>query len=83
MNVTYGASLRNLFAFADTVDTYNEVVISKIKKLSSKKLRKLLLSADDSPDNSHYLMSAGPMPSDRTTPERKAISQYVLEECCR
>ena len=23
------------------------------------------------------------MPSDRATPERKAISQYVLEECCR
>ena len=83
MHVTYGASLRNLFAPAHTVYTYDENVTSEIKRLSAKKLRRLLLSADDSTDNSHYLMPTGPMPSDRTAPERKVISQYVLEECCK
>jgi len=83
MHFTYGASLKNLFAFADTVDTYGQEVISEIEKLSAKKFRKLLLSADDSPYSSPYLMSMGPMPSDRTEPERKVISQYVLEECCK
>jgi len=83
IHVTYGAPLRNLFAFADTADIYDDMIVSEIERLSAKKLRRLLLSADYSPYNSHYLMSTGPMPSDRTVPERKVISQYVLEECCR
>ena len=82
MHVTYGASLMNLFAFADTARAYDRNVISEIEGLSANKLRRLLLSADDSPYNSHYLMSTGPMPNDRTVPERKVISQHVLEECC-
>ena len=83
MHVTYGASVRNLFEFADMVDAYNKKIISEIERVSAKGLDKLLFSSDDSPYNSNYLMLTGPMPSDRTAPERKVISQYVLEECCR
>ena len=83
LHATYGASLRNLFVYANRPDSYHKVVISEIEKLSAEKLRKLLSSADDSPDNSHYLMSTSPMPHDRTEPKRKVISQDVLGECCK
>ena len=69
--------------YANRPDSYRKVVISEIEKLSAKKLRRLLLSADDSPNDSHYLMSTSPLPHNRTMPERRVVSQYILGECCR
>ena len=83
LHVTYGASPRDLFVYAGNPLVYQEVVRNQITTRSPDQFRKLLTSTDDCPDNSHYLISTGPSPTDRTTPERKVISKHVLEECCR
>jgi hypothetical protein len=78
----YGASLRDLFVFANNPRRYHERVVSEIKKLSPSGLTELLKSADGSTDDSHYVMSTGPLPTDRTRAERRIASPYILEKCC-
>ena len=78
----YGASLGSLFLFSTMPGRYHTHVISEIEGLSPEGLSNLLRSADYTTDTSHYLMSTGPLPNDRTIPERKVTSPYVLEECC-
>jgi hypothetical protein len=79
----YGASLRNLVLRAGNRDMYRERVTAEIGKLSPRGLTTLLLYANNATDSSHYLMSTGPSPADRTKPERKIASPHILEECCK
>ena len=83
MHLTYGASLGDLSVYADTPDLYERVVRHEIAWRLPEDFRDLLLSAAGSPHDSRYLMSTGPMPNNRTEPERTVISQYVLGECCK
>ena len=78
----YGASLRNLFLYADRQDTYNEIITSEINQLSPTGLTELLF-AGRTTSGSHYLMTTGPLPNDRSRPERKIASPYVFAEFCR
>lgn len=83
LHFTYGASPGNLFLFADRPHRYDKVVISEINKLSPSDFTKLVRSVDNATDGSHYLISTGPLSSDRTMSERKVASSYILGECCK
>lgn len=83
LHTTYGASLKSLFIFAGQPDMYRAVVIDEIDKLSVEGFARLLHSAGNASDNSYYLMSTGPMPTDRTKPEWKVASPHIVEECFR
>jgi hypothetical protein len=73
----------DLFLSAHRPDVYNRAVISEINKLSPSGLDRLLQFADNATKNSNYLMSIGPLSTDRTKPERKSASPCVLGECCK
>jgi hypothetical protein len=75
----YGASFRDLIVYAKNPEGYDDTVNAKIRGLPRQGLIRLYTSAD----NSHFLVSTGPSPSDRTKPERKIASSHILEECCR
>ena len=81
--ITYGASLRSLFLYADRPGTYDEKVVSEICSLSPNVLRGLLLSTREATNSSYYLVTTGPLPNDRTKPETKIASPYVFAEFCR
>jgi len=83
MHRTYGASPRDLFAFAHTPELYEEVVIDEIRKLSVDGLARLFRWADTASDSCCYLSSTGPSPTDRARPEVKFSSPYIFRECCR
>jgi len=72
----YGASARSLFVYADTPGAYDQLVIAEIASLSPGVLRRLLISADEATDKSHYIVTTGPSPNDRTIPERKTSLQH-------
>jgi len=73
----YGASTRDLFNFRRP-DLYEQVVNEEIDKLSSDDFTKLFKAIDNTTIQSHYLISTGPLPTNRAMPERKAVSKYVL-----
>ncbi|KAF9645194.1 hypothetical protein BDM02DRAFT_681763 [Thelephora ganbajun] len=79
---TYGASLESLFRFFEDPACYGELVTREAKKLSSSDSYKVFQYAADTPDISDYLISTGPLPDDRTRPERKIASKFVLEKIC-
>lgn len=81
MHHTYGASLSDLFIFADDPDLYERLVISEIRKLSIDELAHLYLFTDTT-DDGCYLMSIGPSPTNRAKPEMKFSSPSIFEECC-
>jgi len=83
MHLAYGASLRSLFAFANTPDIYHALVLSETKGLSTDGLANLLLFPGTTADDCHYLTSTGPLSADRTELDRKVASQYIFGECCR
>ena len=72
----YGASTGNLFNFQP--DSYEQVVNEEIDKLSPDDLTKLLKGIENNTIQSHYLISTGPLPTNRAMPERKAASKYIL-----
>ena len=79
LHAMYGASLRDLFLYADRQDAYNKIVTSEINQLSPNGLTELLSAIS----NSHYLVTTGPLPNDRTRAERKISSPYIVGEFCR
>jgi len=83
MHHTYGASLKNLFLFADAPKLYEGVVIREIRKLSVDGLFHLSLSIDIISGGCCYLISTGPSPTNRAEPEMKFSSPYIVRECCR
>ena len=58
------------------------MVTSEINQLSPRGLAELL-SANKATDNSHLLVTTGPLPNDRTRPERKLASLHIFAEFCR
>ena len=58
------------------------MVNKEMKKLSPRDFTKLLQDHEAVINNSHFLISTGPLAADRTSPERKVISAYVLERIC-
>ena len=83
MYLTYGASLRDLFAFAHRPDAYHGAVLSEMRKLSVDGLVDLLEFCDLATNKGLYLMSTWPLPANRSRPERKFNSPYIFRECCR
>ena len=83
MYLTYGASLRDLFAFAHRPDAYHGAVLSEMRKLSVDGLVDLLEFCDLATNKGLYLMSTWPLPTNRSRPERKFNSPYIFRECCR
>ena len=79
----YGASAGSLFGHADRPKEYEALVKDEINWLSPKKLTRLLRQPNAVAENFHYVISAGPMPGDRSEAERKFASTYVLEQCCK
>jgi len=79
----YGASTRNLFVYADEPSEYEDRILTVIRRLSSEGLTTLLQDADAGSENSHLVISTGPLPGNRSKAERKFASTYVLEECCK
>jgi len=79
---TYGASPKSLFSYSGTPGTYDEIVTSEINQLSPNGLAELL-STNKATDNSHLLVTTGPLPNDRTRPERKMTSLHIFAEFCR
>ena len=71
LHFTYGASSGNLFKFARKSGRYDEIVTSDVNKPSPFGLARPFQSAGNAVDNSHYLISTGPLSTDGTRPERK------------
>lgn len=75
------ASFRNQIVHAYTPNRYKGLVRLEIAKLAPHQLARLLQS-DYPTDTSHYLVSTGPSPHDRTEPTNEIASPLVLELCC-
>ena len=78
----YGASLRDLIKFAHQPNIYDAMVDKAMRRLSPGDFTKLLQIPEDVVDGCHLLISTGPLPTGRATPERKFVSAYVLERIC-
>jgi len=78
----YGASLRDLIKFAHQPNIYDAMVDKATRRLSPSDFTKLLRIPEDVVDGCHLLISTGPLPTGRATPERKVVSAYVLEKIC-
>jgi hypothetical protein len=83
IHLDYGASLRDMVAYARNPRRYDKWVTNAISRLSPEQLIALLESAENADDNTHFLVTTGPSPNDRTEPERKIASQYILGKCCQ
>ena len=77
----YGASFRSQIVNAFDPDTYKEDVVLEIAKLAPHELTRLLRS-DPPTETSHYLVSTGPSPHDRTEPMSEVASPLLLELYC-
>ena len=55
----------------------------KISKLLPELLARLLLSANDATNTSHFLISARPLSNECTSCERIIVSQYIFEKICK
>ena len=75
----YGTPLRGTFPFATYPGLSEDNVNGRLKKLSSRKSNSLLQGIADS---FCLLIVTGPLLGDRTKPERKMASRFVLEETC-
>jgi len=65
----YGASPRSLFAHAHQPDIHKAIVDDEIGKLSVLDLERLLRRSDAAVQNSHYVITTGPLPvSEPTSP---------------
>lgn len=82
MHRKYGASLRDLFLFANAPAEYDNLVESQLATLSLENMYHLLRGTIEPSDNSHLLISTGPSEDDRGTAERKLASHYLLERIC-
>ena len=79
----YGASPRSLFLHAHNPDQYEDFVKTEIGKLSLDELSRLLLNANPTTDNSHYVITTGPLEGNRSRPYRTFTSPYAFEQCCK
>jgi len=80
MHFRYGVSLRNMFAHAPNLSRYDRLVGNELNNLSLQELTGLLRYAESFTSASHPLILAGPLPTDRTSPETSIASKYVLEK---
>jgi len=81
LHIKYGASLRNLFLFANNPKHYKHLIKTQAKQLSPWDLIKLLRGVTD--PTCDYLISTRPLPTNRARPERKVASEYILKVICK
>ena len=79
----FGASPRSLFALANRSASYQEWTNMEVRRLSSDSLMRLLLDASAATRTSHYVVTTGPLPQDRSEAYRTFASVYVYEACCK
>ena len=73
----------DLFALANHPDQYEESVEADLDKLSSDSLTRLLKQADAATKNPHCVVPTGPLPGNRSEPEKNFASPYVFGACCK
>lgn len=66
--------------FAHDISSYETQVNQEVRKLSPSDLDESFRDPLYAEENTHLLISIGPSPINRTKPDKKNISPYVLEK---
>ncbi|KAF9646282.1 hypothetical protein BDM02DRAFT_3271061 [Thelephora ganbajun] len=78
MHYMYGASLKDLFLFAERPEHYDNLINDEVARMSSPwEFYNLLRFANNATENFGHLASTMPLPDDRTSPERNLASKHI------
>ena len=83
MHNKYGASLGNMIRFANNPNTFEDMLIRELVKVSPTELEKLYKYPTDLGESSHLLVTTRPSETDPTLPTRDFPSEYVLNRICK